>query len=539
MISTLRIASLAFLAGCALTMVSLWKLEEEQVVDLWWHTRHGRGLLRQRALSQLHNGPTPSSTKIPPLHVSFSSDSNGVQLEIVDATAKINKKLNVSLAKSSAMPNRTIHDERKQQVLLSVPFYVYEDLLWIDKGTVGDLTVEEWMNKREVKHTDDYWFATAALRHPMRTLNPSGAQLFIVPTLLNEICDQLVWIRQGLCVNDTCDVELMEQADQYLARSTWFQRHQGRDHVLVASHYLAHQILQPFVNLAKCNVIGFEDQLWNAPNRITLPSTYVGNACPPAANKTHDFALVASIKRREGHRRRANICTWLQQQNDNQHYSVAVCGPGDQCPSLAQAKFGFHVQGDTLGSQRLMDTLISGTVPIFTHMGQYDILPSWIDWSSISFHANTDTPAAFSRFLHRVLQDKEGYRSRMEHILLNGDLFDWTTAVPFDLYMYTFARQIVPEKQRKAATSPYSVLLLDRVEQLQQHQNDPKRFISCGEHEAPHCGLCAPPSRPFLCRGQCMWCEFGAQETDAWLVPLDRCVPKSTTCRPLGNVLVR
>lgn len=494
-------------------MLSLWKIEREQVADLWWHTR--RGGLRQRGLAK-------QAAALP-------SKSN----ENVLSEAQL---LN---SEKSAKVDNPKHDD---DLLLNVPFYVYEDLLWIEKGTIGDLTVQEWIKERKVKHTDDFWFAKASLTHPMRTLDPNQAQLFVVPTLLNEICDQMVWIRKGLCVNGACDIQLMEQVDQYLANSTWFQRNQGNDHVLVASHYLAHQILQPFHHLAKCHVIGFEDRLWNAPNRLTLPSTYVGKPCPPQPNdKTHDFALVASIKPRPTHRRRANVCTWLQQEQQQHHYRVAACGESEQCPNLSGAKFGFHVEGDTLGSQRLMDTILSETVPIFTHPGQYDILPSWIDWEAVSVHVNAESPQMFSQTLQDVTHDEAGYHSRMKQIRENRKLFDWTTQYPFDAYMYAFARQTIPEQQSKANISPYSILLLDQIEQVKDGGDDDEseRYISCGDHEAPSCGLCAPPSRPPLCSGQCMWCDYGAQGNETPLLPADRCVPKSATCRPPDDLLVQ
>ena len=72
--------------------------------------------------------------------------------------------------------------------VLDVPFYVYEDLAWED-ATVDGVPIHESVVRHHLtdnnKHTDDYWFMLAALRHPMRTLDPADAKLFVVPPLLN------------------------------------------------------------------------------------------------------------------------------------------------------------------------------------------------------------------------------------------------------------------------------------------------------------------------------------------------------------------
>jgi hypothetical protein len=32
-----------------------------------------------------------------------------------------------------------------------------------------------------------------------------------------------------------------------------------------------------------------------------------------------------------------------------------------------------------------MDTILSGTVPLFTRREQYEVLPDWIDWKQLSY----------------------------------------------------------------------------------------------------------------------------------------------------------
>jgi hypothetical protein len=76
-----------------------------------------------------------------------------------------------------------------------------------------------------------------------------------------------------------------------------------------------------------------------------------------------------------------------QSRNDVTAYSMSLCGAGQQCPALANARLGFHVRGDTYGSNRLIDTLLSGTVPIFTFDEQYNVVPDWINWKLLSYFA--------------------------------------------------------------------------------------------------------------------------------------------------------
>jgi hypothetical protein len=79
---------------------------------------------------------------------------------------------------------------------------------------------------------------------------------------------------------------------------------------------------------------------------------------------------------------RRDVCNFIESFTN---YSMPICGRGAQCPTLAEFKFGFHSKGDTLGSNRLMDNILSLTIPIFTQKEQYNILPDWYDWTK--FHS--------------------------------------------------------------------------------------------------------------------------------------------------------
>jgi hypothetical protein len=139
---------------------------------------------------------------------------------------------------------------------------------------------------------------------------------------------------------------------------------------------------------------------------------------------------------------------------------MPFCGHGNQCPALAQSKFVFHVRGDSFGSNRLMDTLLSGTVPIFTRTQQYSVTVPWIDWNQLSYFLDMEnsTKLSFSVSLGDILRDEEGYKKRHQKVLENRHLFDWTSLYPFDSYMYMLQAHLYPETRH--ASSPWSVLIL-------------------------------------------------------------------------------
>jgi hypothetical protein len=381
--------------------------------------------------------------------------------------------------------------------LLNVPFYVYDnDLLWINKTSFGGIDndnnnsnnkeeLQEWLEtKGAYKHSDDYWFAQAALhQHPQRTWNPDEAKLFVVPLLLNTFMARLQLYKTSstpFCITTSNAVgssvlcekrRILRHMNQVLQESTWFQRHDGRDHVVVASHYQAdYFMLSQFMpQVLKCNLMTFEGsrQLQQENHRIVLPSMYVGRACPLQSNKTDDVVMVGSLTGPSliHFKRRREMCQWLLSSRQQEHHAgtnatlssststtrqpirMSTCGEGPQCPALAQARFGLHVRGDTFGANRLLDTLLSGSVPIFTWSQQYDILPDWIDWKRLSSFADISSGNAtsFVSAIQTILADDEAYQEKQELVLRNRDLFDWKTPVPFDVYMYILSTRLWPD----------------------------------------------------------------------------------------------
>ncbi|CAJ1959359.1 unnamed protein product [Cylindrotheca closterium] len=399
------------------------------------------------------------------------------------------------------------------ELLLSVPFYVYEDQAWIN-ATIQDKLVSDMAKQHtkygsRFKHGDDYWLLEASLKHPMRTQNKSEAKLFFVPWLLNFF-DFRSFKDVPLCWNGKCNMELLLDAVAALKESETFKLYPDR-HIVVRSFYSAHweswnqelergnkegykQFLYVF---KKMQVITFEgkDLYPNPGHRIVLPSYYVGTPCKLSNEKPFDVAMVASLspeKPRFQHRR--NLCHWLKNGQNHENKTtldlkISSCGHAEQCPALAESKFGFHVAGDTFSSNRLMDTILSGSVPIFTHLNQYTMAGGeWIDWNQLSYYIpiHNDTnlksspedagklrprkganqniathptsrysmlpPASESTVLERmdaIVHDEKGYEERYHKILQHIPLFEYTTLHPFDTYMYLFQAELYPETRHR------------------------------------------------------------------------------------------
>ncbi|CAJ1959719.1 unnamed protein product [Cylindrotheca closterium] len=399
------------------------------------------------------------------------------------------------------------------EVLLSVPFYVYEEWSWLNsywiKENGNNETVEHWSTKTSDdghpyynKHGDDFWFLRNAMKHPMRTTDISTAKLFFVPTLLNQFDWSLRRGKRNICFNkDCCKYDLIQRTQQYLNASEAFRLYPER-HVIVRSYFtptwknwdVRKQPSEGLVELResyrsfffemvpKMQAIVFEgkDFADTATHQVPrlgrhiLPTYYVGSPClgSPSNKKTLDIAMIATMKGIYDGRK--NLCRWL---NGNPNVK-SICGKGERCPALADAKFGFHVAGDTFGSQRLMDVLLSGTVPIFSHLDQYTIQGDWIDWDQLSYYiplhndttaysedpvtrfsmTNNSVEKVFNERLRRVLDDEEGYRKRQKAVIDHLEFFDMRTIYPFDTYMYLFQAELYPETRH--TRSRWSALIM-------------------------------------------------------------------------------
>jgi len=265
--------------------------------------------------------------------------------------------------------------------------------------------------------------------------------------------------------------------DNVLKRSKWFQRSMGYDHVILLTAFAWHfpQFLtKDFHSIKRCNVLQFGEGLRNNTDddRLRFDTFYVGSRCSPwisFSNKTDDLALIATLHKKRNKRKTGNpkhfhdrkqVCDWTSRSN----HSMGVCGDGSQCPALSNAKLGFHIRGDSCSAGRLFDTLLSGTVPIFTLDCQFTAHQSFIDWNKLVFFIRMGENGANETLFHHqlgtILNNEKLIEEKTKRVLNNRDLFDWDTLVPFDTYMYMYQAYLWPETRVPANRSRYSALIL-------------------------------------------------------------------------------
>ena len=345
-------------------------------------------------------------------------------------------------------------------LLLSVPFYIYENEFLKDDKVLNITEMYEYLamesNKnytptsplnrtfleyaeafKHYKHFGDVHFIRSALQHPMRVMNPEDAKLFVVPSLLT-------YLIQCRTEKKEDRAHKLQHLNQVLGASQWFRRNDGEDHIAPVAYFNGRSLIRHnFRLLGKCNIVQFHEgpadptYINNAYLKIRNMFTIfkVGTACSiiPFEQKTRDFAFIGRLHGKgpldKHYNDRRNTCNWMSQAN----YSYSVCGKGDQCPHLSNALLGFHPRGDGWSSNRLFDTLISGTVPVFTNHIQYGSQPQWYDWNMISYFASVQNKTNFIHSTKEILKNKTDIMVKTKNVLDNKDLFDWQTIVPFDI----------------------------------------------------------------------------------------------------------
>lgn len=316
-------------------------------------------------------------------------------------------------------------------------FYLYDNIDWMN---ISCLDANYAAKYGQTKHSDDFWVLRHAITHSKRTRDASKARLFLVGGLFNLLADSWKYrfwsTHKPCCVQGLCDLDLMQHAMTAVSHSRWFARKNGTDHVIVASHYASRKLLSNYTAFHQLNAISFERNDIGQ-TYCNLASTYVGRGCP-LREKKYDVSFIASMRpNRSSFTLRRRACSWLGKQD---LLSVGACGywTRGHCPILGESRLGLHVRGDTYGSQRLMDILLSNTLPVFTHEEQYTILPPFFPWKNMTMLANTTTPKAFIDSLLAIRNASSNIQRLYRQANVTA-IFDWSNPMLFETYMTAFA----------------------------------------------------------------------------------------------------
>ena len=359
-------------------------------------------------------------------------DQNNVPSQVLNSDTA-NKISNIN-SNTSIQTHHDNHNEHDADFKLTYngSFYVYDSIDWMSIKCDGDnLTTILQTKWKDFKHADDYWFYKHALEHPLRTNNPDKASIFIVGGLLNLVMERHSYTE--CCIGSVCHFDLFRQVEDMLLNSTWFKRSKGADHLVVATQFRSTSVLQPYSVIQSCHWISYFDNIQPKAGRLRVAKTYVGHACPPAASKTHDIAFIGSLHPNRTHfQPRRNACNWLMNQTGSKIWTIKTCGEGQQCPTLAEARMGLHISGDTLGSNRLIDTLLSGTVPVLTNKSQYYINAPFFPWKKMTVFAPVNTKTSFFEGIAKAMVSKAAEFNRVHNI---STRVDWHNNYLFEQYM--------------------------------------------------------------------------------------------------------
>ena len=94
---------------------------------------------------------------------------------------------------------------------------------------------------------------------------------------------------------------------------------------------------------------------------------------------------------------------------------------------------GLHLAGDTAGTNRLIDILLSDTVPVITADRQYDILPPFFPWKQMSVFAPVWNNKTY--FLSALAKAPVSTVAEFNAKHYIADKLDWRNNYMFEQYM--------------------------------------------------------------------------------------------------------
>lgn len=244
--------------------------------------------------------------------------------------------------------------------------------------------IPPWKMEFEVnnQHSVEYWLMVYLLSGrdrkkgnmaAVRVKDPEQAEVFFVPFFASLSFNSFG--RNMAAPNAAKDRELQEGVVEMLSNSKWWQKSQGRDHIIVIHHPNAFRYYRDMMNQSMFIVADFgrynqtvarlkKDIV--APYAHVVPSYNEDNPSDPfSARKTLLF-FQGRVRRKADGVIRAKLGKLLMNQTDVYYEdslarteAIAMSTQG-----MRFSRFCLHPAGDTPSSCRLFDAIVSHCVPV-------------------------------------------------------------------------------------------------------------------------------------------------------------------------------
>ncbi|XP_022734663.1 probable arabinosyltransferase ARAD1 isoform X2 [Durio zibethinus] len=231
------------------------------------------------------------------------------------------------------------------------------------------------------QHSVEYWLMASLIydgdgeeeREAVRVSDPETADAFFVPffsslsvnTHGHNMTDPETEVDRRL------QVELLE----FLRQSKYYQRSEGRDHVIPMTHPNAFRFLRQQLNASILVVVDFgryPRTMSSLSKDVVAPYVHVVDSftdddpLDPYESRTTLLFFRGNTLRKDEGKIRVKLATLLAG-SDDVHYEEGIATPKNikmSTEGMRSSKFCLHPAGDTPSSGRLFDAIVSHCVPV-------------------------------------------------------------------------------------------------------------------------------------------------------------------------------
>ncbi|XP_044491644.1 probable arabinosyltransferase ARAD1 isoform X1 [Mangifera indica] len=236
-----------------------------------------------------------------------------------------------------------------------------------------------WGVKRQ--HSVEYWLMASLLyddgngeaREAVRVLDPETADAFFVPFF-----SSLSFNSHGHNMTDPdteIDHQLQIEVLEYLQKSKYWLRSEGRDHVIPMTHPNAFRFLREQVNASILIVVDFgryPRSLSNLSKDVVSPYVHIVESFSdddppdPFESRTTLLFFRGNTARKDEGKVRAKLAKLLAGNDDvyYEHSTATTTSIKESTRGMRSSKFCLNPAGDTPSSCRLFDAIVSHCVPV-------------------------------------------------------------------------------------------------------------------------------------------------------------------------------